>query len=60
MIHQLQQKQALDDQHRRAAVDGYARMRTLENQQIINSQGLSRAQDEIKSLRDEIRDLRDR
>jgi len=58
MIHQLQQSQALDDQHRRSAVDGYARIRTLENQQIVNSQGLERARDEIKRLRDDLRELK--
>jgi len=58
MIYQLQQKQALDDQHRISAVDGYARIRTLENQQIVNAQGLERARDEVTRLRDELRELK--
>jgi len=58
MIHQLQQKQALDDQHRLSAVDGYARIRTLESQQIINAQRIERVLDEMKRMRDEIQELR--
>jgi len=60
MIHKLQQKQALDDQHRSSAVDGYARIRTLESQQIINAQRIERVLDEVKRLRGEVNQLRDR
>lgn len=58
MIHKLQQSQALDDQHRQSAVDGYARIRVLESQAIVNAQGLERARDEIKQIREDVRGIK--